>query len=389
MSDGIRAPARASVMRVRVLTISSLFASLSLAGIASEHAFAGPEICDIVVQHPSSRVAESGTGGWSTFENALAGEAWCPAQRALPVVSSAAVNTTRHHRPGSGLGLDIAAIKTATPSMHQADVLSIAAKFAAMGYDIDHVRAGRTPVPRVYLAALPAGLEQVSATAKRKALFIKALLPLILRANEEITDQRKRLQAIGRAVGAGAPLSRADAGYLDNLAADYGVEDGDIGIRLQALLDRVDIIAPAQALAQAAEESGWGTSRFANRGNAVFGQRTFTPGNGMVPLRRDADKRHEVRSFTGLYASVRSYIRNLNTHPYYAHFRALRAAMRRAGQPLDADALVGTLERYSERGADYIATIRAIMRGNRLTQFDRAQLIAPTDRTAPTRDRDS
>ena len=131
---------------------------------------------------------------------------------------------------------------------------------------------------------------------------------------------------------------------------------------------------PSLALAQAAEESGWGTSRFARKGNAVFGQRTWRSGRGMVPLRREDGKRHEVVAFNALRASVDAYLRNLNSHPAYGEFRRLRAEARALDRAVSVPALVGTMTRYSERGADYLRTILAIIRVNRFAAYDRARL---------------
>jgi Bax protein len=169
-------------------------------------------------------------------------------------------------------------------------------------------------------------------------------------------------------------LSSSERAFLVHLAAQYEVPEGD----LDELQRRVDVVPASLALAQGAEESGWGTSRFARQGNAVFGQRTFRKGDGLVPLRRAQGQRYEVKAFNSLYTSVRSYVWNLNTHFAYKSFRSKRAALRNGGKPLNGYALTGTLERYSERGKKYIDTIRVIMRANRLHDFDDVQLL-PAD----------
>ena len=136
-------------------------------------------------------------------------------------------------------------------------------------------------------------------------------------------------------------------------------------------MKRVDVIPPSLALAQGAEESGWGTSRFVREGNAIFGQRTFSKGAGLVPKRRDDDASHEVKVFNGLMESVDSYMTNLNTHDAYDEFRRIRAGQRAFGD-VDAYRLVGALVRYSERGEAYIKTIRSIIDTNDLRSYDRA-----------------
>ena len=250
-------------------------------------------------------------------------------------------------------------------------------KFDSLDYDLDLVRRGDLRVPRIFVAVLPGDLKAVRSTDSRKRLFIQMILPLILRANERVLADRRRLLAIDRQVARGYPVLPSDELFLISLAEAYGVDNAD----LVELKRRVDYVPPSLALAQAAEESGWGTSRFAIRGNAVFGQHTFTPGAGMVPRRRDAGKRHEVKVFNGLYHSVASYLRNLNTHPAYEDFRALRAGKRALGHDLNGHTLAAALQRYSERGTDYVRSIRDIMRVNRLWNFDHVRLM-PADAAA-------
>jgi Bax protein len=252
-------------------------------------------------------------------------------------------------------------------------------KFAALGYRLDRVRSGTADVPRLYLTSLPGDLRALPSVEQRKRLFIRAILPLVLEANESIAADRARLLELLRQRRNGETLTRQERAWLRVLASDYGLEPGDdAGLR-----QRVDVVSPALALAQAAAESGWGTSRFAHKGNAVFGQRTWVRGNGLVPGRRDADKRHEVKKFTGLRASVAAYMMNLNSHPAYGAFRDARAGMRAAGKPLDGSMLAGALIRYAEIGRDYIETLRIIMRVNRLPDLDRAKLAPPTVKDGP------
>ena len=167
-------------------------------------------------------------------------------------------------------------------------------------------------------------------------------------------------------------LSSRDYRFLNDLAVAYELKKGDYG----GLLRRVDIIPVSQVLAQGAEESGWGTSRFARKGNAVFGQRTFSKGAGLVPLKRRPDQKFEVKAFSDLYTSVRSYVFNLNTHFAYEEFRRMRADFRARKQPLNSYVLIGSLDSYSERGQKYIDTIGSIIRVNRLRDFDNARLLS-------------
>ena len=251
-----------------------------------------------------------------------------------------------------------------------ADAASLVSKFAELDYSLNDVRRGHQEVPRVFLTSLPSDLQEVHSVHQRKRLFIKALLPLILQANEEILTQRRRLLALAVRKGLGEDLTRPQERWLVALARNYGVRSGD----LEALIQRVDMIPPSLALAQSAAESGWGTSRFAVDGNAVFGQHTYRQGTGLVPERRDDGRTHEVKIFGGLKQSVVTYMKNLNTHWAYEEFRAERVALRQQRTYLDGFALAGTLHIYSERGGDYIETIRDIIRINALDEFDRSRL---------------
>ena len=241
-------------------------------------------------------------------------------------------------------------------------------KFADIDYDLAGIRAGQREVPRLFLTNLPDDLSELTSIPERKRLFIQSILPIILRINEVILEERRQIEAL--AAKPAEALSRDERAWLAAIAERYGVEAGDFA----ALMERADILPPSLALAQAAEESGWGTSRFARDGNAVFGERTFTKGAGMVPDRRDADKKHEVKAFAVLPVSVITYMLNLNTHWAYESLRRERAKMRAAGEAIDGYRLARTLERYSERGTAYIETIESIIRGNGLEPFDRARL---------------
>ena len=237
-------------------------------------------------------------------------------------------------------------------------------------YRLDQVRRGRAPVPRLFLATIPRDFKSVDDPATRKALFMRASLPLILQVNEEIMVTRRHLLRLHDQVRAGHSIPDAERYWLAALARKYGAAADD----LEALLVRVDAISPALAMAQAALESGWGQSRFAVDGNALFGQRTWRSGGGIVPTDRAAGKSFEVKHFERLIDGVRDYALNLNRHAAYSDFRAMRAAMRAAGEPLDSYALVTGLEAYSERGVEYIEMLQLIMRANALEHFEAAQL---------------
>jgi Bax protein len=233
-------------------------------------------------------------------------------------------------------------------------------------YSLDAVRRG-APVPRIYLARLPGNLGTLTAR-ERKRRFLAIMLPLVLRVNELIADDRRRLDALSRKITAGEHLRSFERAWLVRLARDYRTEPGDI----PALAIRMEAIPPSLVLAQAAIESGWGTSRFARLGNALFGQWSYD-GQGLVPARRESGKNHRIRTFPSLMHSVYGYMRNLNTHQAYRRLRIKRLTLIQAGRPGGAD-LADTLINYSQRGAAYIEDIRLVIRANRLAPLDQARL---------------
>jgi len=229
-------------------------------------------------------------------------------------------------------------------------------------------------VPRLVLTDMPTGITALESTDDRKALFVKTLLPLILMENERIGKDRDRLLRLQATRQAGESLAPNDSLWLISVADRYGLKPGE-DISIKSLLQRVDVVPVSLALAQAAEESGWGTSRFAQKGNALFGQLTWNEQDtGIVPRNRRQGETHRFRSFEDPKGSVESYIHNLNTHRAYGEFRRLRASMRAQDKPISGMSLITALVSYSERGADYIRTIRSLIRVNNLDDFDTAVL---------------
>lgn len=238
-------------------------------------------------------------------------------------------------------------------------------------YQLGGVLAGNVEVPRVLVDAMPADIAAVKSPSHRKRVFIKLMLPLALRVNEQIMADRARLTKMSKKLnGLFGTLSPGERAWLDNMRRRYRVKTTDI----DSLLRRVDVVPPSLALAQAAEESGWGTSRFAREANALFGQRSFSKGAGLVPLSREDGEIHEVRAFDRLLDSVAAYMANLNSHYAYKEFRVAREHQRKTQGVLDGYDLAGTLDRYSERGKAYVGTIRSIIEENGLRMLDRARL---------------
>jgi Bax protein len=253
----------------------------------------------------------------------------------------------------------------------------------SLDYDLDTVAEGLRPVPRVFFESIPASLERTREVDERKALFFKSVLPLVLQVNQDILRDRRKLIDLRARRDDGEALSAAERLWLIVMAERYGLDAGeDHGpVDLDALVRRVDVVPPSLALAQAAKESGWGRSRFAQDGNALFGQWTWS-GPGLVPEDRQDGKSHKVRAFGDLLASVRAYVRNLNSHRAYREFRSMRADMRAKGRPIDGRALASTLHRYSELGHEYTERLQKMIDFNDLSRLDDAELARPTDATS-------
>ena len=240
--------------------------------------------------------------------------------------------------------------------------------FEDLNYDLKGVRAGQKVKP-IYLTKLPKDLNTLGDTKKKRDLFIKILLPLILDENQKITKDRKRLFKI---------LSKnfnsaGERVWLKRRFKEYKIDDGD----LSKLKMRMDIIPVSLALAQAANESGWGTSRFALEGNALFGQWTWSK-KGISPKNKDPNKSHKVLQFQILKASVRAYKNNLNTHNAYQEFREARAKLRQEDKPIIGLELSKYIKNYAAIGEKYVVIINDIIERNSLTDFDKATLL-PTN----------
>jgi len=258
--------------------------------------------------------------------------------------------------------------------------------FARLGYRWDDVFAA---VPRVRVATFPSDLGDVNRTVERKKIFFQSVVPLILLENERVLKERKWLTGILARVDAGRPVAAYERAWLRALAERYGVDGRPLAPEARAeLLKRVNAVPPSLALAMAALESGWGTSRFVGEGNNLFGQWTFRPGTGLVPMDRPAGASYELAVFPDLSSSFRAYLHNLNTHWAYADFRDQREGLAGLDAPGAAESLARSLLRYSTRGTEYTDDVVRVIRRNHLTRFDRATLHAPdaalrAERAAP------
>ena len=217
----------------------------------------------------------------------------------------------------------------------------------------------------------------------KKEVFYRFLLPLIMHANVMVLERRTQLEALSTKLDASEDLSPEDVRSLGDIAvvlriikADEAPGLGGDATEMKRVIDqalyKLDVIPAGLALGQAAYESGYGTSRFASAGNALFGQWTFG-GTGLVPEQQRGDLGdHRIAAFEWPFDSVRGYFINLSSHPAYEEFRKIRAELRKQGKPLNSLVLADGLVRYSERGQEYVDILKSIIRVNNLSVADNA-----------------
>jgi len=201
----------------------------------------------------------------------------------------------------------------------------------------------------------------------KKAAFFNYLMPAVKALNSHIMTLRTAALKLRN-----KHLNKKEVAWLGRLAKKYRIQSTpkDGKVFWNELNRKVDIVPPSLALAQAANESSWGTSRFARVGNNLFGQWCFTSGCGIVPMRRNEGSTHEVSKFNNVFDSVRSYIHNLNINTSYTQLRTIRANLRAGQEPIKGTELVKGLINYSAKGQDYIAIITQIIKKNKLEHWE-------------------
>ena len=245
------------------------------------------------------------------------------------------------------------------------DASTIKQLYEDTNYKLEDIRKNKLVKP-IALTLLPSEIKMIENTTKRKEFFIQIILPLILQENTNIRLDRKRLFSIINK----SNNSNVEKKWLEKKYKQYGVRKND----LSTLKVRMDEIPVSLAIAQAAKETGWGTSRFALKGNALFGQWTWS-GEGLKPKNADEGKDHKVMKFHSLQLSVRAYLRNLNTHSTYKNLRKARTELRNQNKPLDSLILSKHLDKYAETGNQYIEVLQKIIEQNNLKDFDEARLL--------------
>ncbi|MDA9596267.1 glucosaminidase domain-containing protein [Candidatus Pelagibacter sp.] len=261
--------------------------------------------------------------------------------------------------------LDIFSLNNLESDSVRLSASTIKQLFKETDYNLKDVRKTKLVKP-VALTLLPQEIKMIENSKKKKEFFIQIVLPLIIKENNNIRLDRKTLFSIINK----SNNTDAEKKWLVKKYKQYGVSSRD----LSTLKIRMDEIPVSLAIAQAAKETGWGTSRFAQEGNALFGQWTWS-GEGLKPKDAEEGKGHKVMKFNILQASVRAYQRNLNTHSSYKFFRKARAEMRDAGEQLDSIVLSKYLNKYAETGNQYVEVLQKIIKQNKLKDFDDAKLL--------------
>ena len=238
--------------------------------------------------------------------------------------------------------------------------------FKDTDYTLKKVKKTKLVNIGINLDHLPTEMKNIENTKKRKNLFIQIILPLIIEENLKIKLDRKKLFVILNKNN----NTKSDLEWIGKKFKQYGVSKNDF----PTLKTRMDEVPVSLAIAQAAKETGWGTSRFAQKGNALFGQWTWS-GDGIKPAGAEIDSTHKVASFKVLKASVKAYLRNLNTHPSYKQFRKERAIQRDNDEKLNSLELVKYLDKYAETGIEYTKILSKIIRQNSLTEFDDVKIL--------------
>ena len=236
--------------------------------------------------------------------------------------------------------------------------------FKDVNYDLKKVKFDKTVKP-IYFTQLPKDLDELKNVKLKKETFIKIILPLIVAENERILDDRYKLKKItSRKI-----TTDDEKQWLRQKFLEYRVKKGSV----EDLITKMDIIPASIAIAQAAKESGWGTSRFALEGNAIFGQWTWN-GQGIAPLDRDKTKSHKILRFPILRASVKAYTKNLNTHKSYVKFRDKRKSLRKENKKIIGLELTKTLDNYAQTGSEYTKILDQIIKQNRLMDYEPVKL---------------
>ncbi len=255
-------------------------------------------------------------------------------------------------------------LKSSNEDKYNLNAATVLNLFEDLEYDLSEVRDEKKIKP-IYFTRLPKDLDSIKNVQRKKDLFLQIVLPLVVAENEKIKFDRIKLKKILSS----KMTTDKEKLWLRQKLRDYKVKKSD----MKELSLRMDIVPTSIALAQAAKESGWGTSRFALEGNAIFGQWTWN-GKGIEPLERSGEQTHKILKFPILRASVKAYITNLNTHNGYKDFRNKRLKLRKSNKRLKGLDLIHKLDNYAQTGKEYTIILEKIIRQNSLYDFENVEV---------------
>ena len=230
------------------------------------------------------------------------------------------------------------------------------------------------PIPRMYFPYIPRNINEYEID-KKKAAFLAILIPISLRGNELVLEERKLMKIA---------FSTNNIYQIERFSKKYKVKNfkkinfgklniSELSMIKLELLDKINSIPISLILAQSIIESGWGASRFAQEGNALFGQWTWKNNDGIKP-KGNLDANFSVKNFENLLDSVNSYILNLNTHPAYKELRKFRALQNQMDKNLTGYDMANFLEKYAEIGFEYVTKVKSMIKKNRLSKFENSIL---------------
>ena len=241
----------------------------------------------------------------------------------------------------------------------------------------------KASLPKTIIRSIPADAKNIRNSNERKALFIRVMLPVILAEQYRIRSERQMLELLltkqnGQLTNlndASIKNNKTIKDKLDKLFKEYKIKSTlTFSEKSRDLLNRFDELPLTLILAQAAIESGWGTSRFTRVGNSLFGEWTYQKGAGILPQNREAGKSHQIKAFSSLQGSIASYIKNINRNNAYKELRTLRTEMRLKQQTLDSRKLADGLHRYSQKGQDYVVSLKKILNSKEFRHLESLKL---------------
>ncbi len=239
---------------------------------------------------------------------------------------------------------------------------------------LNNVKNG-VSIPRMYFPNIPKNISQYE-IYKKKSVFTAILLPIVLRGNELVLEERKLMKLA---------FSTNNIYQIEYFSKKYKVKNSQninfsglnktqLNIINMELLKKINTIPPSMILAQSIIESGWGASRFAQEGNALFGQWTWKNNDGIKP-KENLDANFSVKNFKTLLDSVNSYILNINSHPAYKELRNFRMSQYNTGKNITGSDMANYLQKYAEIGYAYVVKVRDMIKKNKLSNFDNSELV--------------